>query len=50
VGLFYVDNYSVKYTIKHTINVPIGYADRAHELERGVWLDWVNVGGVGDES
>ena len=35
---------------KHTDNVPVGYGDRAHEFERCVCLEWVNVGGSVDES
>jgi len=26
--------------------MPVGYGDRAHELERCVCLEWVNVGGL----
>ena len=37
-------------TTEHTDNVPVGYADRAHELERCVCFEWVNVGGLVDES
>jgi len=28
----------------------VGYGERAHEFERYVCLEWVNVGGSGDES
>jgi len=37
-------------TTKYTDNVPVGYGDRVQEFERGVCLEWVNVGGLGDES
>jgi len=37
-------------TTKHTDNMPVGFRDRAHEFESYVWLYWVNVGGLGDES
>jgi hypothetical protein len=37
-------------TTKHTINAPVGYGGRVHELERGVCLEWVNVGGLSDEN
>ena len=50
MGCFYVSNKPPKFTIKHTDNVPIGYADRVQESERGVCLKWVNVGGLGGES
>ena len=37
-------------TIKHTNNVPVGFRDRVHEFEMDVYLEWVNVGGSGDEK
>ena len=37
-------------TTKHTDNLPVGYGGRVHGFERGVCLEWVNVGGSGDES
>ena len=37
-------------TTNHTDNVPVGYGERVQKFERGVCLEWVNVGGLGDES
>jgi hypothetical protein len=34
---------SSKININHTINVPVGFGDGEHELERGVCLEWAFV-------